>query len=174
MEQRNVTRHWLDPCNSCSCEAKFGAEDVCCQWTDFRDQRLFSARSNSRRSIMKRVSLPGVLVLVVVSTVCSSASTAQAQWVYPAPSGYAPVMTYRPAVVIQPVVYTQPFVAYSAPYPSGGYGISYGGYGYPAYGYGVGPGVFRDRYNYGLFGHLNYHHHQFGPGYGHAHYHARW
>lgn len=124
---------------------------------------------------MKRVSLPGVLVLVVVWVICNSTSTAQAQWVYPAPIGYAPVVAYRPAVVIQPVVYTQPYVAYSAPYAYGGYGVGgYGGYGYAAYGYGVGPGVFRNRYNYGLFGHLNYHHHQHGPGYGHAHYHSRW
>ena len=133
---------------------------------------------------MTRFCVQYLLVAAAIFLVGGSVSTAQAQWVSGGYVSYAPVVAYRPVVV------AQPYVAYSAPYATAGYGYStgyagagYGGYGYGGYGngaygyngnaYGVGPRVVRERSNFGLLGNANYHLHARGPGYGHTHYHSR-
>lgn len=121
-------------------------------------------------------------MMAVLGMVCGSASSAEAQWGYGYPAyAYSPV-TYPPVMVAPVVVAPRPYVVFSAPvvYPApvvyGGYGpayAGYGGYGYGGYSYAAAPVVVRTSFNYGLFGHPNYHQRAYGPGFGRYHSHYR-
>lgn len=114
---------------------------------------------------MKRVWLQCLLVVAAGWIICSSASTAQAQWGYENP-GYS-----YGAVIVAP----QPYIGYPVPYS--GYGF---GYGVPAYGVGYGLGGGYGGYGYGGYRHHSHYHGHYhgryhgGYGHGHWHGHGRW
>lgn len=120
----------------------------------------------------------------------------QPQTVYRPETVYRPIAVYRPAVVpvvvpavvpvvmptVEVVTVRRPVVSYAptpiASFADPGY-VTHAGYqSSPEYlapvAVGPAPRVVRERWNYGVFGHLNQHVHARGNGYGHSRSHTRW